>query len=127
MFDFKQSAISSTTLSKLMDNREKISTQDIMNRFPNGITVIGIDIIKSVDRRTGELSEYPVYIFAEDDSVFAFGGTVFNGIVQSWLKGFDGNVEACSNALKESGGCKFKITQAYTSNGTRYNSFVVVD
>lgn len=109
--DFRSIAIDSTTLSPLMDNREKLSMDDVISNYPSGVTVNGFDIVTSGDK------SYSVTTFSEDDSKFFFGGTVLTKIVTGWIAAFSGDIEKASDALRDSGGVRMQFSHGRTKNG----------
>lgn len=50
-----------TSLSRLMEGREKIKTEDIIKKYPNGVTLTEFDLVTIDD------STFPVFAFAEND------------------------------------------------------------
>jgi hypothetical protein len=125
-FSFRDAALNSTTLTELMKNRERIKTEDIIKRFPDGITITEFDMVTTPDRRTGTPTTYPVFVFAEDESKFGYGGKVLNSIVSDWVAAFDGDIAKCSAALKASGGCRFKFEHSTTRDGKNLTSVTPV-
>lgn len=96
MKSFKQIIKDMTTLSPLMQDREKIETSDIKKFYPNGIH------IKAVDAMTdGDGKRFYVYIFAEEDKTFAFSGEVMNKIIDAWVKECDGSLDEVNKILSE--------------------------
>lgn len=65
---------------QIMEGREKISTEQVMRDYPNGITISDYDFLP--DQKTGEL--YAVVIFEENEKAFLFGGTVLTNIANLW-------------------------------------------
>ena len=110
-----------TSLSPLMDNRERLSMDDLIARYPQGLTVTEFDFIG-----TGEDS-YPVFTFAEDAQKFAFGGTVFAGVARAWADMYDGDIEKASSELKSAGGVKMVFAKSRTKNGNNVTTVTVVD
>ena len=102
MFDFRKTALESTLLSKLQNDREKISTHDLIQRFPEGVTVNAFD-------------------FATID-----GGTVLSKMCVAWASGFAGDPEAASTALAKAGGVKLKFAEEKTKNGNNVTTITVV-
>lgn len=125
-FNFRESAISSTTLSPLMEGRTKISTADVKRKFKDGITIIAVDKMTGADKRTGESKEYAIIQFAEDDSVFLFGGKILSNIVFGWLEAYDMNVEACNADLKAAGGVRVKLETSRTKDGNDVTTVTVI-
>lgn len=107
--NFKQLALDVTTLSHLMKERNKVLKEELMKRYPDGVTITGIDFVPD---EHGEL--YSIAIIAEDDSVFFNGGCVMNRIAEEWQKAYDGDIDLLNKDLKESGGVKIKMEQGKT-------------
>ena len=43
MGTFKDKALSATTVSKIMEGRTKISTDELITKYPEGVTILGFD------------------------------------------------------------------------------------
>lgn len=120
MFDFRKTALESTLLSALQNDREKISTEGLIERFPDGITVNAFDFATVQDKT------FAVVTFLEDDSMYYNGGTVLTKMCLAWAAGFAGDPEAASTALAKAGGVKLKFTEAKTKNGNNVTTITVV-
>lgn len=120
MFNFRESAMNSTLLSVLQNNREKISTEGLIERFPGGITVNAFDFATVQDKT------FAVVTFLEDDGMYYNGGTVLTKMCLAWAAGFDGDPESASVALGKAGGVKLKFTEAKTKNGNNVTTITVV-
>lgn len=110
---FRDVAIKATTTSKLMEGRTKISTDEILAKYPEGVTIIGFDFMTSSD------SHYPVCIFKENDNECFFGGSALTEICEEWMKDYD-STEACSAALAIEGGVKIKMVKTRTKNNRTF-------
>lgn len=117
---FKSKAISATTISKLMEGRVKISTEEIITKYPDGVTVNAFDWMK------GDDGEYPVCTFEENDGECFFGGTALTSICKAWQEGFE-TPEDCSVALASEGGVKLKFSKGKTKNNRNFTKCEVVD
>ena len=122
---FAALAKKATTLSEIMEGRDKISTEDIIKNYQDGITINAFDMITTTNDY-GEPSTFPVLTFAEDDTKFLYGGKALNDICQMWLSNFDGDIETCSKALKSAGGVKIKLATARTKAGKNFTSVEVI-
>lgn len=111
MKNFRDLARKATTLSELMENREKIQTADVVKNFPDGITLNAVDVIKTSD------ATYPVFTFLEDPHSFYCGGIVLSKIVDTWLEEYNGDLGLLNHDLAESGGVKVKLTESKTRDG----------
>ena len=120
MFNFRESAINSTLLSSLQNNREKITTEELIQQFPDGITVNAFDFATVQDKT------FAVVTFNEDDTKYYNGGTVLSKMCVAWAAGFAGDPEAASTALAKSGGVKLKFAEAKTKNGNNVTTITVV-
>ena len=116
-YNFRQAAISATTISPLIDGRMKISTADVKRDYKDGITIDGVDIVHGSDRRTGEAKDFAVVTFKENPGAFLFCGTVLSNIVKEWAKAYDGDMIKCSKELCEAGGVKVKLASGRTADG----------
>ena len=47
MADFRNMAKRQTTLSEVMTDRDKISTDDLIAKYPDGVTIVAFDYIQS--------------------------------------------------------------------------------
>ena len=110
-FDFRQAAIDATTLSELMTDRQKVSTDDIIKHYPDGVTITAFDFVEGKD------GQYPIFLFAESPKSFFSGGVVLAKIANKWLSGFGDDLDACNAALAEHGGVKIKLESGRTKNG----------
>lgn len=120
MFNFRESAMNSTLLSSLQNNREKISTEELINAFPDGITVNAFDFATVQDKT------FAVVTFSEDDNRYYNGGTVLTKMCLNWAAGFAGDPEAASTALAKAGGVKLKFAESKTKNGNNVTTITVV-
>jgi hypothetical protein len=120
MFDFRKAAFESTLLSKLQNDREKISTHDLIQRFPDGITV------KAFDFATIDGKAFAVVIFNEDDSLYYNGGTILSKMCMAWAAGFGGDPDSASVALSKAGGVKLKFAEEKTKGGNNVTTITVV-
>lgn len=98
-----------TSLSRLMEGREKIKTEDIIKKYPNGVTLTEFDLV-TIDDNT-----FPVFAFAENDKECFFGGHVLTKIATGWVKACDGDVETASDNLKSCGGIRVQFELSRTN------------
>ena len=122
---FATLAKKATTLSPIMENREKIATKDVIAKYPDGITVTEFDMLTTTNAN-GETSTYPVIAFSEDNTKFIYGGKALMDIVTLWVANFEGDIEATSNALKAAGGVKIRMFESTTKAGRNFTQIEVV-
>lgn len=123
--NFGKVANENVTLSQLMIGREKISMDDLIKEYPNGVTVMEFSTVTYEDGN--QIVHYPVFAFKEDDSKFFLGGYVLNKIVDSWLDACGADNEAeVSDALKEQGGVHMKFTAGKTKGGRNITNVEII-
>lgn len=113
MADFRNMAKRQTTLSEVMTDRDKISTYDLIAKYPDGVTIVAFDYIKSKK----SISKYPVFNIAEDATVFCNGGTILDHIFHDFVEAMDGDVKAASDELRRQGGLRVKLSKGETKSG----------
>ena len=123
-FNFKQAANKELSLSPLMDNREKVETDDL---YGKELTVVAFDFITTTDK-DGTSKTYPVVNFEELPDKFYLGGALLAKVFQAWANDpeFGGDIDECSNALAESGGVKFRFSKTKTRSGNNLTKIEVV-
>ena len=123
-FNFKQIATKELSLSPLMNNREKVESEDL---YGKELTVIAFDFITTTDKN-GVSKTYPVINFEELPDKFYLGGMLLAKVFMAWANdpAFGGDYEECSNALAESGGVKFRFSKSKTGTGNNLTKIDVV-
>lgn len=119
MGNFRNKAVAATTISKLMENRVKISTEELISRYPEGVTITGFDWMK------GDEGKYPVCIFSENEGECFFGGTALTSICDAWMDGYE-DPESCSADLAKEGGVKVKFLKGKTKNNRNFTKCEIV-
>lgn len=119
-FNFSQTAKEATTLSELMADRQKVSTNDIVKEFPDGVTVTGFDFVSGKD------GNYPIFVFKESEKSFFSGGIVLDKIARKWLDGFGGDLDKCNEELEKSGGVKIKLIMTRTKGGNNLTNVEIL-
>ena len=122
---FAALAKQATVLSSIMTDREKMSTEDIIAKYPEGITITEFDVVTTPDSN-GNPSTYPILAFAEDSTKFIYGGKALMDMVTVWLANMDGDIESTSKALKAAGGVKIKMSPARTKQGRNFTRVDVI-
>lgn len=128
-FNFRQTAQESTLLCKLMQNRTKLETDDVVDKE---LTIIAFDFApkfdadgnRMADPATGEMDTFGVVVFKELPDNYYNVGTVFTKVCKAWADGFSGSAEAASSELAKSGGVPVRFTRGRTKKG---NNLVSVE
>ena len=108
MSKFRDLAVRATTLSDLMDGRDKIDTEDLISEYPNGFTVDDLDLCTVGDEPLW------VYTIRENDDAFAFAGSVLKKIFDAFLASCEGDLDTLRN---EFDGLKIKLKSGKTKKG----------
>ena len=104
-----------------MEDREKVSIEDIITDYPDGITITGVGFITLED-------DVAVFNFAEDEKVFFFGGKVLTDLAKSWRDEIgEGDVKVMNEELTKEGGCKLKLSRKKNKKNQFYTAYEVVE
>lgn len=101
--DFKKIALDATTMSELMSGRDKMDTEELIKKYPDGVTIDFIDnaIMQQED---GEENVW-IFVTEEQPNKFTFAGFVLAKIFNNILSKFEGDyaemIEKYNSALKE--------------------------
>lgn len=109
--------------SPVREGREVISTEEILDKYPDGITITQFDVLSK--RNGSEMVNFPTFAFAEDSTKYYNGGMSLKKVVDGWLAHFDGDIDAANAALKASGGCRIKLMPMRRTDGG--NNFVPIE
>lgn len=109
--------------SPVREGREVISTEEILDKYPDGITITQFDVLSK--RNGSEMVNFPTFAFAEDNTKYYNGGMSLKKVVDGWLAHFDGDIDAANAALKASGGCRIKLMPMRRTDGG--NNFVPIE
>lgn len=101
--DFKKIALDATTMSELMNERDKMDTEELIKKYPNGVTIDFIDNV-NMQQEDGEENVW-IFVTEEQPDKFTFGGFVLAKIFNNILAEFEGDyakmIETYNSALKE--------------------------
>lgn len=118
--NFRSLAVEATTLSHLMEGREKIATEDVITVYPNGITILEFDTVNM-----GE-DNYYICTFAEDTGKFLNTGAVLGKIFDKYVQAYNGSINDASDALKAYGGLKVKLGKGRTRGGNSITTVTIL-
>lgn len=101
--DFKKIALDATTMSELMNGRDKMDTEELIKKYPNGVTIDFIDNV-NMQQEDGEENVW-IFVTEEQPNKFTFAGFVLAKIFNNILDEFEGDyaemIERYNSALKE--------------------------
>lgn len=129
-FSFKQAAQEVTLLSPIMMNREKLDTDDVINRE---LTIIAFDFAPKfdkdgnpiIDQSTGEVDTFGVVVFEEMPDKYYCVGSVFTKVCHAWAAPFESAAEA-SEALESEGGVKVRFRPSKTKKGNNLTAVEIL-
>lgn len=100
--DFKKIALDATTMSELMNERDKMDTEELIKKYPNGVTIDFIDNV-NMQQEDGEENVW-IFVTEEQPNKFTFAGFVLTKIFNNILAEFEGDyaemIETYNSALK---------------------------
>lgn len=101
--DFKKIALDVTTMSELMNGRDKMDTEELIKKYPDGVTIDFIDNV-NMQQEDGEENVW-IFVTEEQPNKFTFAGFVLAKIFNNILSEFEGDyaemIETYNSALKE--------------------------
>lgn len=104
--------------SELTRGKTKITTKDIIERYPEGFSICAVDLF-------GKGSDaYAVLNIVEDKSIYLFGGKALTELVTVMLDNSDPNV--LNNELADDP-LRLKLTTKKTKAGRDFTCFTVLD
>lgn len=124
MKDFRQTAIDHNAGSFITAGREKMDVDLVIAAYPDGITVVGADMI-SYEDNDGRTVKYAAVAFKEDNSKYFNAGSALTGIVEDWFDGYS-DYETMSKDLAATGGVKIKMTKTRTRKGNNFTDVTIV-
>ena len=102
--DFKKIALDATTMSELMNGRDKMDTEELIKKYPDGVTIDFIDNV-NMSQEDGETENVWIFVTEEQPDKFTFGGFVlakiFNNILAEFEGDYDAMIEEYNSSLKE--------------------------
>lgn len=130
-FNFKKAAQEQTSLSAIMVGRQKLETDDIIDRE---LTIVAFDFAPKfdekgrpiVDESTGEADTFGVVVFKEHPDNYYCVGAVFTKVCHAWAAGFSSAAEA-SDALTKEGGVRVKFHASKTKKGNNLTAVDILD
>ena len=122
---FATMATKETSFSPLVEGRNKVDLDDVIKKYPKGVTIVGFDLVETTNE-AGESETYPIIIIKEDPSIFFFGGSVLNKIVHKWIEAEGDTVENVSNALAGEGGVKVILKKGKTKSNRTVTTVEVI-
>lgn len=101
------------------NGRQKIKIDELIARYPDGVSITGVDIIKY------EGSRFPSFIFAEDENCCFSGGLALIEMADAWVEAYDGDMQAINESLQREP-VRIKLEKVKTKNKRDYTRVTVL-
>ena len=125
--DFKKIALDATTMSELMNGRDKMDTEELIKKYPNGVTIDFIDNV-NMQQEDGEENVW-IFVTEEQPNKFTFAGFVlakiFNNILAEFEDDYAEMIETYNSALKEDK-LRVKLERAKTKSKREITKVIVL-
>lgn len=119
--DIKKVIKESLTISPLMDGKEKVTVEELVERG-TPVAIIGIDPVTMPDRLKGGSSH--TYVVATPTEFF-FAPTVLVKVFNNLIEAFEGDITAINTEL-ERGDVMLKMYKKTNSIGVEYTAVEIV-
>ena len=122
--NFKDFAKKHTSGSSVLQGREKIETEALIAKYPDGVSITDFDFLDSQDG-----GRYVVCTFAENPELYFNGGKILSELFEGIVSQF-ADLEAAREAYQNSPDdetIKVKLSHARSIKGNRYTKVEVVD
>ena len=117
---FTQIAEQALGNSPIMTGREKISTEEVIRKYPDGVTLTAFDIIDN--GKDG----YAVFTIQEEPAKFINGGALLSKMAFEWVKAYEGSIEDASADLDRCGGVNVRLSVKKTRRGNTITAVEIV-
>lgn len=125
--DFKKIALDATTMSEFMNGRDKMDTEELIKKYPEGVTIDFIDNV-NMQQEDGEENVW-IFVTEEQPNKFTFAGFVLAKIFNNILAEFEGDyaemIETYNSALKEDK-LRVKLERAKTKAKREFTKVTVL-
>lgn len=112
--NYKKIAIKSLTLAAIMENREKIDTEELIEKYPNGFTIDEIEFV-TMTKEGGKVDQFWAF-HIKGTNKFAFAGLVLGKMFDEWLEAFEGDYEELYNDFNGGDGIMVKLSSGKTKS-----------
>ena len=112
--------------SRIMSGREKLKTEEVISRFPNGAFINDCELINTTNDATGEVKPYAVVTFVDEPGrYYACGEALTKMLINLSDDHFDSDFDALALALvSDPLGVKLSLTR--TRKGNNFTAVTVL-
>lgn len=122
--NFKDFAKKHTSGSSVLQDREKIETEALIAKYPDGVSITDFDFLDSQDG-----GRYVVCTFEENPGLYFNGGKILTELFENIVSQFE-DLDQAREAYQKSPDdetIKVKLSHARSKKGNRYTKVEVVD
>ena len=123
MSNLKDLAKNAFAIDPILDGRNKITIEDLIAQYPDGVSIDGFSIYQPVNKI---YPERPVFSFVKDGTKYFNGGKALKKMVTAWLDSYDNDRVAINEELKKSP-LKVKLEKITLRNGNKFTKVTVID
>lgn len=112
--NFREVGQRKVSLARVMENRDNMDLETLMEKHPNKVTIIDFD--SYVDSETGEY----IYAFVtkEEPNHFTFAGKILKDCFTEFESAYEDN-KACVEELKAQGGVAVELSRKKSKDGKK--------
>ena len=119
MSNLAEMAKAFATKNPILNGREKIDSDKVVELFKNGFTPKEVARVDITDRKTGEPKHYYYIAVREDDSVIISSGQVLTNVIDH-LVNISNDIESLNAALASDDSLLLIPRMKKSQNGNRY-------
>lgn len=126
MINFKDIAKEAVSGCELMANREKMLTEDLIDDYEDGVTII--DLMQAEVTNKDATGKELVWVFTtvEEPKFYTFAGYSLSKIFNEYLQAYKGDYTQLREDFKKSGGLKCKFTRTRTKKGNVFTDVKII-
>lgn len=124
MINFRKAAQKAVTLSELMADREKMTTEELIDEGGE-VRIVDFEPV-TLTKPNGTADDTWVYITQEHPQHFLFAGFVLKKIFDGYLKEYDGDLGQLRADFKTANGIKVRLEQGETKGSKNDITLVTV-
>lgn len=126
MIDFKNMAQEAVSGCELMAGREKMLTEDLIDEYEDGVTIIDLMQAEVTNREGTGKDLVWVFTTVEEPNFYTFAGYSLSKIFNEYLQAYKGDYTELRKDFKESGGLKCKFTRTKTKKGNVFTDIKII-
>lgn len=118
--DIKKKAIEATTFSAIMTNREKMTIDELIFNYPEGVHITEVDMCSNED------NSYVIFTTSETPDYFINGGCVITDIINNIIEHDSTKIQELNEVLQSNGGLNVKFKKSKTRNNRTVTTVTIL-